>query len=720
MDESLKNIAQQIKKLIDEKENILLVTHAKMDCDALSSTIALYLILQKMGKNVTAICQDPVPEAFKFLPDTDLMNTGFSDTSDFIITLDVTKTKLDSLKWNVEGNKVNIILSPEGEDRFSHKNFSFRGGSGKDFDLIISCDAGDVEQLGALYEENAEMFHSLPMIVIDHHASNEGFGTVNYIAPTNASTTETLYDLIPTITGKKYKFIDEDIATLLLAGIITDTGSFQHPNTTPKSFEVAAELIDMHARQQEIIRHLFKTKKLTTLRLWGRVLSKIKYDPVHRMVWSTVTREDLSDENASSDETEGLIDELMSNAPGAEVVLLLKEREDGVVSGSLRTKTPMCDATQIAGMFGGGGHRQAAGFKIRNPKSFEHVISEVVPKVEKFQEQRLGISTEDKSGSDTLRELKKHAELEKKSDFGPDATLPTVPEKSEVHLEKISDFEKVIPEKAQEKNIDSDIPEWLAQKPSFQEITSDQEEIPEWLEEADQAKQQGKDAEELNRIESQKSSTPMLSEVPEVSLEKNSSQKKNEEVASKISSSQEPLVRKKKQQQVPKAETIENFDQKEAQKQSSDDLQELAIPSSGETEVKPEISTPQKSENTEPPLANILDPNPPPDLIPQAPKVSPAPAPSGGQYPGSSFPSGQVPVQTGSGYIPPAGAPQYGQGQQGTGQTGQGYIPPPLPGSGQTSQNGTPFPPPPYYPQYPPYPPQTPLPPSSGHPPPPA
>ena len=169
------------------------------------------------------------------------------------------------------------------------------------------------------------------------------------------------------------ELLDEDVATLLLVGIVTDTGSFQHTNTSPEAFEVAADLLERGARQQEIIKHIYKTKSLATLKLWGRVLSKIQYNNEAKLVYSTITQQDLTDTGAESSDSGGIIDELMSNAPDAEVVMLLKEKEPGLVSGSLRAPGKLADVSKIAGKMGGGGHKKAAGFRIRD-KSMEEAL----------------------------------------------------------------------------------------------------------------------------------------------------------------------------------------------------------------------------------------------------------------------------------------------------------------------------------------------------------
>lgn len=381
---------QQIVNLIKNKEKILLITHRKIDGDALGSTLALHKVLKEMGKDVTAVSSDPVPEMYNFIPDLEEIETTFHGNQDFIITLDCKNAEVDKLKYNLEDKKVNIIVSPM-YGNFSAKDVSFAKG-GDQFDLIIVLDSADLEQIGSIYEKNTDLFFSAPVINIDHHASNTFFGNINLVEITAASTSEVLLEIIQKLEKIENKeFINEDIATLLLLGIITDTSSFQNPNTTPKSFDIAADLIDLGARQQEIIQQIYKTKKLSTLKLWGQTLSKIQVDPVHRLVWSSITKNDLNESGANVDESEGIIDELMSNAPGAEVILLLKDNSNGILSGSLRTTSANIDASQIAQMFGGGGHLQAAGFKIPNGKDFDIQLAEILKKIKKFQTKRLGL-----------------------------------------------------------------------------------------------------------------------------------------------------------------------------------------------------------------------------------------------------------------------------------------------------------------------------------------
>lgn len=363
------NINQDQSRDLILKANNILIAPSSPDGDSIGSALAMMLVLRRMGKQVTVISTNEIPDYLQFLPFTDEIEPELNSTKDFVITLSTENADVDHLKYEVEPGKINIIVTPKN-GKFNGHDIGFKN-PGPNYDLIISVDTGDLVQLGKLYSENKSLFESVPLLNIDHHASNGHFGTYNWLNFNVAATTQMLTPLLFELDAKSEEnLIDEDVATLLLVGIITDTGSFQHSNTSPEAFEVAADLLEKGARQQEIIKRIFKTKSLETLKLWGRVLSKIAYLPESKLVYSTVTLEDVSDTGATMDDTGGIIDELMSNAPDAEVVMLLKEKEPGFIGGSLRAPGKNADVSVIAGKIGGGGHKKAAGFRIRD-KSFE-------------------------------------------------------------------------------------------------------------------------------------------------------------------------------------------------------------------------------------------------------------------------------------------------------------------------------------------------------------
>lgn len=383
---------KQVIELIKRNNKILILPSSPIDGDSLGSAVALYLALKKLGKDVTVVCSKPIPEALKFLPNLNIFKQEITSSKDFIISLDCKNAKVETVKSDINDDKVNIIITPK-EGTINRDDITFHRGE-LNYDLIITVDTAELSQLHEVYENNIEIFQDIPVINIDHHISNAYFGKINLVDIMSSSTTEIILPILERFSADTgVQLIDEDIATLLLLGIITDTGSFQNPNTTPQAFASSAKLVSYGARQQEIIQHVYKTKQLSQLKLWGRVLSKIQTDEKHRMVWSSVSQQDIKDTASTMDETTNIIDELMTNAPGAEVVLLIKERAPNTVSVSIRSTTPTVDSASIAQAFGGGGHTQAAAFTL-NDTSLIDTEYKILTYIREYQEKRLGFQAE--------------------------------------------------------------------------------------------------------------------------------------------------------------------------------------------------------------------------------------------------------------------------------------------------------------------------------------
>jgi phosphoesterase RecJ-like protein len=439
-------VQSQIIQLIQKSKKILIMPSSPPDGDSIGSALALFLVLKRLNKEATVVCADPIPDVYQFLPTTNVIDDRLVTSNDFIVTLDCSKAKIDTIKTNLEDNKVNIIITPK-HGALSEKEVSYNYGPSK-YDLIIVVDTGDLSQLGKLYEDNAGLFTQIPVINIDHHVSNNHFGKINLIDIMASSATELLIPVIEGLAKAEDKeLINEDVATLLLAGIITDTGSFQNANTSPKAFASAAHLLGYGARQQEIIQHIYKTKNLTMLKLWGRVLTKIQYDKLYRIVWSTISKQDFTETESSAAETGDIIDELMTNAPGADVVLLIKEREDDVISCSVRTTSESVDASAIAEMFDGGGHIQAAGFKMKNGnlKDTEEMI---IKKIREYQAKRLNIHPDEHpeviSGPQAAKMKHLKGTIWEKDDPKPVESKPEKPKKSNKEASKEVKKEDVV------------------------------------------------------------------------------------------------------------------------------------------------------------------------------------------------------------------------------------------------------------------------------------
>jgi len=377
---------QQTTQAITAAQKILVLTHVNPDGDALGSLVSLYLVLKKLGKEVTAVAPEMMPMALRFLPNLTDLTKSFSGTKDFIITIDTAKTKVDRLGYKhlPEENKLNIVITPLS-GTFKNEDISFSYGTFK-FDLIIVLDSPDLERLGPLYDDQSSLFYETPVINLDHHAGNDFFGKINWVDLTATSSAEILVSLIESLAREK-PLIDEDIATGLLTGIITDTGSFQNANTTPKSLTVAAQLVAAGGRQQEIIRHIFKTKPLTTLKLWGRILESVRLDSEGRFIWAKISRDDFQATGAQETETSGVIDELLKSAPNIDFVLLLAEKS-GELDGSLRAVAPGVDVSLIAKLFGGGGHEAAAGFQIPGATLVANE-EEILAKIRGYQQSKI-------------------------------------------------------------------------------------------------------------------------------------------------------------------------------------------------------------------------------------------------------------------------------------------------------------------------------------------
>jgi phosphoesterase RecJ-like protein len=380
--------AQAATQAIAQHQRLLVIPHANVDPDGLSSALACYQMFREMGKEVTVICPDTPPESLKFLPGYEKLQQEIAENQNFIVTINLAEgVEVDKLRYTVEDQKVNIIVVPK-KGKIDATHIAFGEGE-RQYDLIVVVDTADLALLGNFYTDHIDLFSDVPILNIDHHISNTRHGQLQLIDPTAASATEVLYTWFMQQPEWRDK-ITPDMATLLLTGLITDTRSFQNPNTTPRSLEVAAELLEKGARQQEIIQHLYKTKPLSTLKIWGRALNRIQMDPVAGIVWSAISREDLQEMGATSKETHGILDELISTIPGADVYVLFTEVEEGGLKASTRSSSAIDSSRLAAEAYGGGGHPRASGFRVKTYDNFQLQVLESVQKLkEGMKRQRM-------------------------------------------------------------------------------------------------------------------------------------------------------------------------------------------------------------------------------------------------------------------------------------------------------------------------------------------
>ena len=249
---------QQSSEAIRQAETILILTGQHPTIDQTAATIALASILRKFGKKVTAIISDNVPQQVSFLPTSEI-DRGMDGLRDFIIRVDQTKAVAEKLRYEVEGEKLNIYLTPQ-KGGFAPSDITYAHGDFH-YDLAIVLGVPTRARIDKVYAENASLFTTLPIVNLDYHRSNENYGAINLIEPTAASLCEMLVALAESLQSG---MIDETLATCLLAGIISSTDRFTAAHTTSKSLTVAAQMMAAGAKQQVIVKSLFRERSDTS------------------------------------------------------------------------------------------------------------------------------------------------------------------------------------------------------------------------------------------------------------------------------------------------------------------------------------------------------------------------------------------------------------------------------------------------------------------------
>lgn len=313
------DIRPDIRKELENSRKIAIAGHVRPDGDCAGSTLSMYLYLRKN-----------FPEK--------------------------------EIDWYLESfNPEFFLLSGMENAKESLEN--------KDYDTVILIDTSDIERIGVA----AEAFNRAEKtIVIDHHISNNGFGTVSYVEPEASSASEMVYNLLPK------EELDIEIAEALYLGIICDTGVLQYSNAKKSTYEAAGALVEMGVRSSTIIDKIFYQKTFAQNQLLGRVLLQSQLMLDGRCIISAVSKAEMDEFGITPKDFDGIVSQLR-NTRGVEVAILLYEMEEGVHKVSFRSSEG-CDVNRIAGAFGGGGHVKAAGATITGP--VWEVIARIMQEVE--------------------------------------------------------------------------------------------------------------------------------------------------------------------------------------------------------------------------------------------------------------------------------------------------------------------------------------------------
>jgi bifunctional oligoribonuclease and PAP phosphatase NrnA len=235
-------------------------------------------------------------------------------------------------------------------------------------EVMVTFDCGSLQRLNELAEPARRAADRGGLIVLDHHRTNQRYGSVNVIDPSAAATVV----LVHRLAGRLGWDLDRNAALCLYTGLVTDTGRFQYEATTPEVFTLAAELSAFDLPISSMSRQLFEEHRFAYLKLIAACLDRAVLDRDLHFVATWITARDLEEHGVSIEETEGLID-LVRRAKEADVACVLKETDAGV-RVSLRSVGAV-DVSQVATRFGGGGHAFASGFVAPGP--VERVLDEV-------------------------------------------------------------------------------------------------------------------------------------------------------------------------------------------------------------------------------------------------------------------------------------------------------------------------------------------------------
>jgi phosphoesterase RecJ-like protein len=312
----LKAIADALR----EHDRFLVVTHENPDGDALGSLLAATLALRHLGKDAVMYLPGatPLPGEYAFMPLDDLVREAPADAAERV---------------------------------------------------LFAVDCAKAERIG----DDGVVSRAPLVLDVDHHHDNTRFGDLNLIIADASSTGEVLRDLFEELGVE----LTPELAEPLYIALVTDTGRFQYANTTPKALRLAAELVEAGANIHAVFQQVYESVDFAKLKLLARALDRAEVLEGGRLVVSHLVRIDFAEVGAAEPYSEGIIDYLRA-VEGAELAVLVREQPSDAPhthKGSLRSSIDELDVSAIARRFGGGGHRQAAGFSTDLP--LEEIVEQI-------------------------------------------------------------------------------------------------------------------------------------------------------------------------------------------------------------------------------------------------------------------------------------------------------------------------------------------------------
>lgn len=314
----------KLNDIIKSSKNILIISHVNPDGDTLGSMCGLYCaILDNFKKKCDMVAISKIPDVYSYLPHlSEVKNVDDLDKS-------------------------------------------------REYDLVINVDVAALDRAcdAKILFEKAKF-----TVNIDHHKTNIAYGNLNFINPDASSTGEVLFDCFENMNWK----VNLDCAICLYTAILTDTGSFRFDNTKPSTFEVASKLVEIGVQPSDIYKKVYESDSKTLVMFQAHCISKAKFLEDDKIAYTLVYKKDMEKFSAGDDCMEGLTEKLRAIVT-TRIAFVAKEMKSGGTKISMRSK--FADVAEICSVFGGGGHKFAAGCTIKAP--VEDAAQKVLEEIKK-------------------------------------------------------------------------------------------------------------------------------------------------------------------------------------------------------------------------------------------------------------------------------------------------------------------------------------------------
>lgn len=324
---------EQMKNILSSATSALILLPQNPDGDILGAGWSFYFFLENRNINTAIAFDDPQgnESKFSFLPTPGNIKKDISGSRDFILSFDTSRNKIIDVRTEQDKNETRIYITPE-HGSIDPRDFSFIPAKFK-YDLLICLGAPDKESFGKIFEENPDIFYEVPIINIDNHNNNDNYGQINIIDMTASSVSEILFNLFEDFGNSS---LNEKISTCLLTGIISATNSYQNNKTTPKSLQISSQLMQQGVNQQEIVRHLYKTHPFNILKLWGKIMSRLKWDENLKLVWAVVSPEDFIQSRSTPKDIPFILEKIQNNYESGNIFMILYRDLQGVTKGNIK------------------------------------------------------------------------------------------------------------------------------------------------------------------------------------------------------------------------------------------------------------------------------------------------------------------------------------------------------------------------------------------------